>query len=171
MQNLRAYYSVTIEEFLRQSDREILGCIHGNEMSAETRIQQNHAWQEEIAILKNQLCDLGAGQIIFEYVIPRMGKRVDAVILYANIVFLLEFKIGDTQYRASSYDQVYDYALDLRNFHKESHDKLIVSIIVASDAVAYNNEVCAKKKIIEPLRCNKDNIGRIIQQVADEFQE
>ena len=87
-------------------------------------------------ILKGQLRPFSDGRIIFEYTIPRMYKRVDAVILYKNIVFLLEFKCGNTEYHQSTYDQVYDYALDLRNFQKESHDKLLVPIMVSTRAAA-----------------------------------
>lgn len=87
---------------------------------------------------KKQLFDFNEGRIIFEYTIPRMGKRVDAVFLYHNIVFLLEFKCGDDEYRSTTYDQVYDYALDLRNFQKESHNKLLVSIMISTKAPALN---------------------------------
>lgn len=124
MRNLRSYYSASIAEFLRQSSSEIIGNIHSNDISAETTIQQSNTWESEVQILKDQLRSFSDGRIIFEYTIPRMGRRVDAVVLYKNIVFLLEFKCGDTEYRQSTYDQVYDYALDLRNFQKESHDKL-----------------------------------------------
>ena len=130
MRNLRADYAASIEQFLAQSKDEILGTIHSNDISAETTIQQSNTWETEIQILKDQLCDFVDGRILFEYTIPRMGKRVDAVVIYQNIVFLLEFKCGDTEYRSSTYDQVYDYALDLRNFQKESHDKLLAPIMV-----------------------------------------
>ena len=79
------------------------------------RRQASSAWEMEVQILKIQMRSFSDGRIIFEYTIPRMGKRVDVVVLYRNIVFLLEFKCGDTEYRQSTYDQVYDYALDLRN--------------------------------------------------------
>ena len=42
MRNLRSYYSATIAEFLQQSDSEILGIIHSNDISAETTIQQSN---------------------------------------------------------------------------------------------------------------------------------
>ncbi|MCD7731707.1 MAG: hypothetical protein LUI05_09480, partial [Oscillospiraceae bacterium] len=92
MRNLRTYYSASISDFLKQSNSEILGIIHSNDVSAETTILQSNTWEEEVQILKTQLEDFSEGRIIFEYTIPRMGKRVDAVILYKNIVFLLEFK-------------------------------------------------------------------------------
>ena len=87
MRNLRAYYSASIAEFLRQSSSEIIGVIHSNNISAETTIQQSNTWETEVRILKEQLSSFGDGRIIFEYTIPRMGKRVDAVVLYKNIVF------------------------------------------------------------------------------------
>ena len=93
MRNLRSYYSATIAEFLQQSDSEILGIIHSNDISAETTIQQSNTWESEVHILKNQLRSFSDGRIIFEYTIPRMGKRVDTVVLYKNIVFLLEFSV------------------------------------------------------------------------------
>ena len=70
------------------------------------RRQASSAWEMEVQILKIQMRSFSDGRIIFEYTIPRMGKRVDVVVLYRNIVFLLEFKCGDTEYRQSTYDQV-----------------------------------------------------------------
>ena len=87
MRNLKAYYSASINEFLNHSDNYIIGVIHSNNISAETTIQQSNTWGQEIQILKEQLKNFTEGRILFEYTIPRMGKRVDAVLLYKNIVF------------------------------------------------------------------------------------
>lgn len=171
MRNLRSYYSATIADFLRQSDREILGIIHANDISAETTIQQSNTWESEVQILKDQMRSFADGRIIFEYTIPRMGKRVDTVVLYKNIVFLLEFKVGDKEYRQSTYDQVYDYALDLRNFQKESHDKLIVPIMVSTNAPRYQNTLTERERIIEPIRCNPQNLGVSIKYIAQQYSE
>ena len=100
-----------------------------------------------------------------------MGKRVDTVILYKNIVFLLEFKCGDTVYKNYAYDQVYDYALDLHSFHKESHDKLLVPIIVSTEAAAAAFEIIEYDRIIEPIRCNSSNIAAAINSVAEKYSE
>ena len=134
MRNLRCYYSESVEVFLQQSSKEIIGVIHSNDISAETSIQQSNTWEIEVDILKDQLADFTEGRIIFEYTIPRMGKRVDVVLLYKNIAFLLEFKCGDKEYKQSTYDQVYDYALDLRNFQKERRNKLLVPMMVSTKA-------------------------------------
>ena len=169
--NIRAYYSAPLSDFLQQSTNEILGIIHTNDSSAETTIQQSNTWETEVTILKDQLRNLPDGRIIFEYTIPRMGKRVDVVVLTHNIVFLLEFKCGDTEYRQSTYDQVYDYALDLRNFQKESHDKLLVPMMISTRAPRYQNILTERDRIIEPIRCNAQNLGIAIEHIANQYEE
>lgn len=171
MRNLRCYYAESIETFLRQSSKEITGIIHSNDVSAETSIQQSNTWEIEVDFLKEQLADFAEGRIIFEYTIPRMGKRVDVVFLYQNIVFLLEFKCGDKEYRQSTYDQVYDYALDLRNFQKESHNKLLVPMMVSTKAPYKACVINEKDRIIEPISCNADNIGEYIKNVTASYNE
>ena len=169
--NMRAYYSASLSDFLQQSTNEILGIIHTNDASSETTIQQSNTWETEVTILKDQLRNLPDGRIIFEYTIPRMGKRVDVVVLTHNIVFLLEFKCGDTEYRQSTYDQVYDYALDLRNFQKESHDKLLVPMMISTRAPRYQNILTVRERIIEPIRCNAQNLGIAIEHIANQYEE
>ena len=169
--NIRAYYSAPLSDFLQQSTNEILGIIHTNDSSAETTIQQSNTWETEVTILKDQLRNLPDGRIIFEYTIPRMGKRGDVVVLTHNIVFLLEFKCGDTEYRQSTYDQVYDYALDLRNFQKESHDKLLVPMMISTRAPHYQNILTERDRIIEPIRCNAQNLGIAIEHIANQYEE
>lgn len=171
MRNLRAYYSASIGQFLNQSAAEILGIIHSNDTSAETTIQQSNTWQSEVAILKDQLRAFVDGRVIFEYTIPRMGKRIDAVVLYQNIVFLLEFKVGDSEYRSSTYDQVYDYALDLHNFQKGGHNMLLVPIMVSTRAASVPLSIHERDRIIEPLRCNAENIAEAICAVSARYDE
>lgn len=81
MRNFRSYYSATIADFLRQPISDILGTIHANDISAETTIQQNNAWESEIHILKDQLRSFADGRIIFEYTIPRMGNGEEKALL------------------------------------------------------------------------------------------
>ena len=171
MRNLRAYYSASISDFLKQSKNEILGTIHSNSGMAQITLQQSNTWEEQIDVLKSQLQNFEEGRVIFEYTIPRMGKRVDVVVLYKNIVFLLEFKCGDKEYRQSTYDQVYDYALDLRNFQKESHNKLLVPIMISTAAPEIINGVVENKRIIEPLRCNSNNIADAVNSITALYTE
>lgn len=167
----RAFYSAPIARFLQQSEHEILGQISAYNQAQQTTIQQNNSWEDEIKILKNELCGIQEGHILFEYTIPRMGKRVDVVILHSNIVFLLEFKCGACEYTAYASDQVLDYALDLRHFHKASHDKLIACLTIADKATAKEQHVDEKQRIISPIRCNAHNIRTAIEKVAAIYNE
>lgn len=171
MRNLRSYYSASLTQFLQQPTEEILGTIHANNATADTTIQQSNTWEQEISILKEQLSGFNEGQVIFEYTIPRMGKRVDVVFLHHNIVFLLEFKCGDSEYHSTAYDQVYDYALDLRNFHEESHHRLLVPIVISTLAPSVENTINNKERILMPLRCNAHNLTNTIQQVSAAYNE
>lgn len=128
------YYSERINSFLSQKDTDILGVL-GAHNEFDLVLEQRGAWQDEIVIMKQVLSDLGKeGHIIFEYTIPRLGKRVDIVLLIDGIVFTLEFKVGAEEFLVNDKEQVWDYALDLKNFHEESRDRIIVPILIATEA-------------------------------------
>ena len=118
----RCLYNASFEEYIKADDNSILGVLcdryHGQALTT-TR----EAWKSEIAIMKSILQKLDGkdGRIIFEYDIPRLGKRIDVVLLLDGIIFCLEFKVGETGILEADVDQVLDYALDLKNFHKFSH--------------------------------------------------
>ncbi|MCC8074285.1 MAG: hypothetical protein LIO62_09210 [Clostridiales bacterium] len=115
----RCLYNNNFSSFINTDDNSILGTLcdkyHGDALTT-TR----EAWKSEIAIMKDILSGYSNenGEIIFEYDIPRLGKRIDVVLLLRGIVFCLEFKVGKTRVLESDIDQVLDYALDLKNFHK-----------------------------------------------------
>ena len=93
----RAYYSSNINEFIRKSEYEIFGEITSNDQFSAEDLQKN-TWKKEIEILKRELADFSDGYLLFEYTIPRIGNRIDNVILYKGIVFFLEFKVGENTY-------------------------------------------------------------------------
>lgn len=130
----RFYYSETLQRFLNQDVSSILGSLSKlNEF--DLSLEQRDAWEQEIAIMKQVAKELGhEGHIAFEYTIPRLGKRVDIVLLVEGIVFTIEFKVGADDFLVNDKEQVWDYALDLKNFHEESRDRVIVPILVATDA-------------------------------------
>lgn len=165
------FYSSSINAFINCSQEDILGTINSNNSLFSTVINQNNTWEEQISILQEQFKHFNDGMILFEYIIPRMGKKVDVILLYYNIVFIIEFKCGATKYLHSYIDQVYDYALDLKNFHKESHDKLLVPILVATEATSVNNKLKVDDKILEPLLCNKNNLCLTILDVIKCYKE
>ena len=86
---------------------------------------------EEIQIMKKVLFHY-EGRIYFEYAIPRMGKRIDVLVITGPIIIVLEFKVFQSGFTLAGTDQVWDYALDLKNFHESSHARLIAPILCAS---------------------------------------
>jgi Uncharacterized conserved protein (DUF2075). len=162
----RAFYSNEVSIFLQQNEDEILGeLVRNNPFSLEDL--QRNAWIEEIHILKRALKEINDGYIIFEYTIPRIGSRVDAVYIVNGIVFLLEFKVGTDKYERGAMNQVIDYALDLKNFHRESHNRLLVPMLVATKALESTFDIDEMKPgILEVLKCNANNIGNAIKQVV-----
>ena len=167
---MRSFYSSTFEEFLKKNKDEIIGIIAINNGFDLNDLQKN-TWLYEIDLLQNTLLDFPKdSKIIFEYVIPRIGKRIDNVLLINNIVFLLEFKVGETTYNHYAIDQVLDYALDLKNFHKESLNKLIVPILICSEADNKANQISVyEDKIVSPLLCNKNNLKYNIIHILNKF--
>ncbi len=67
--------------------------------------------------------------VVFEYEIARRSKRIDLVILYKSIVFCVEFKTGQEDMSLQNLRQVEEYALDLRDFHLKSKEKIIIPIL------------------------------------------
>jgi hypothetical protein len=129
----RAYYSRTIRDFLLDTDEAILGrLVQGDAMALEAT--QRDAWLEEIHILRTVLVGRTEGSIYFEYIIPRLGRRIDAILLLDAVVFVIEFKVGEVHFTRHASDQVLDYALDLKHFHEGSHNVHVAPVLVATDA-------------------------------------
>ena len=167
----RSFYSADICHFIEEPVESILATMVLRN-PYELNDLQRDAWITEIEVLKRQLAGTKSGQILFEYTIPRMGKRVDVVLLLNGIVFLLEFKAGDKQIHKYALDQVLDYALDLKNFQKESHSRIIVPIAVSTCAA--KQSVCLKQyddSVFHPIGINCEQITDTIQQISDSFSE
>lgn len=165
----RAYYSASLEKFFNDSSDSILGELTRQHQFALEDLQRN-AWISQIEILKNELTNLPGSYIAFEYAIPRMGKRVDVIILYLGVVFVLEFKVGEKLYPNSALEQGLDYSVDLKNFHEQSHSRAIVPIIIATEAPRC--ELLIEKypdRVYLPIKSNKNNFVLHIKSVANEI--
>lgn len=128
----RAYYASEISAFLSASRNDILGSlVQRSQFSVDTT--QRDAWQEEIAILQEALIGVD-GALLLEFDVPRVGSRIDAVVLTESVVLVLEFKVGAKTILDADINQVWDYALDLKNFHKASHHYAIVPILISTGA-------------------------------------
>jgi hypothetical protein len=130
----RAFYSNSISNFLDSSPEEIFGILAKNNPFPLEQTQRD-AWLKEIEILKEILPSYrNSGSLYLEFSIPRMGQRIDAVVLIGSVIFILEFKVGEKDYTSYAIDQVMDYALDLKNFHETSHKQFIAPILIATKA-------------------------------------
>jgi hypothetical protein len=128
----RYYYQNSIHEFIKEDNQKILGqLVNCHEFVLEE--QQRNSWNTQIVCLKEWLQNIN-GTLIFEYSIPRMGRRIDCVILCESLILAIEFKVGSARYDSYAIDQVIDYALDLKNFHEQSHSKAIIPILVCTEA-------------------------------------
>ncbi len=165
----RAYYSATIEDFLKTSPEIILGkLVISNTFSLEQL--QRDAWLEEIKILRKSLGHF-QGMIYFEFSIPRMGQRIDVLLLIGSVIFVLEFKVGEKIFTPYAFDQVWDYALDLKNFHESSHEQLIAPILIATKAASIGEYVISvtqhNDRLLFPVKCNSSMLGEVIGSVVN----
>lgn len=171
----RCLYSSSIEEFVNKDENSILGLLNDNYHGIALTTTRE-AWKTEISILKDVLKEptYAQGEIVFEYDIPRLGKRIDVVLLLEGIIFCLEFKVGESRILEADIDQVLDYALDLKNFHKYSQDKLIVPILIATN---YNNSSTEIQisvygdRVVNPLVSGESSLLNLIYKVLDRYPD
>ncbi len=170
----RAYYSDSINGFIDRDPDAILGELvrlaSANGSTIETT--QTDAWLEQVLILKAVLSPFrDRGSIYFEFSIPRLGKRIDVLALIDGVIFIIEFKVGESTYTGHALDQVCDYALDLSNFHQTSHNLPIAPIVLPT--LAQNNGTIMLAftahgdNIMLPIRATTDTLGDIIEHVLE----
>ena len=169
----RCLYYNSFSDFIGEPTMSILGKLsdgyHGVVLTTS-----REAWKNEILIMKDVISSLPdrGGRIIFEYDIPRLGKRIDVVLLYRGIVFCIEFKVGESQILETDVDQVLDYALDLKNFHKFSQDKVIAPVLVATEYKHSSSDIQMSvydDQVINPLVTGKSGVGELISSVLRRF--
>lgn len=162
----REYYSGLIEEFIDSSVEAVLGALaDSNQFSLE--LNQRNAWKEEIVILQRMLAGY-VGKIYFEYSIPRIGQRIDVLLLINGVIFTLEFKVGERAFHRHHIDQVWDYALDLKNFHETSHDLVIAPVLIATKANYGPLNISMTPQndnLLFPIMCNAEMLPDVIAGV------
>ena len=169
----RCLYSSSFDEFIKTDNTSILGTLCDNYHGVALTTTRE-AWTSEINILKSILHEYTHldGRIIFEYDIPRLGKRIDVVLLLSGIVFCLEFKVGESQILEADIDQVLDYALDLKNFHKFSQDNLIVPILIATKYRSASTEIQMSvydDRVVNPLVTGEAGVSTLIAKILKSF--
>jgi DUF2075 family protein len=131
----RSWYDASIAQFLLTQTDAILGRLTTNSDFALIPTQRD-AWIAQIEFLRANINGL-TGSVFLEFNIPRMGRRIDVVLIIGAVVFVIEFKVGEKNFDRAAVDQVWDYALDLKNFHEASHSVAIVPILIATEAAEF----------------------------------
>lgn len=163
----RAYLSLQAASIAAFTDADLLGRLAAK-LPFALEPAQRTAWEYQIQHLRELAAALPDAHAFLEFLIPRMGRRADLILLVGGIVFVIEYKLNAAQYDRSSLDQVYGYGLDLKHFHETSHRLPIVPILVAthagrndSRAVQWDDDGLAK-----PLGVNAAGLLPTIQSVC-----
>lgn len=165
---LRSYYHNIIQNFISTSSEEIFGVLtQAHQFALEER--QKNAWLKQIQILKNSFAEFEEGHLFFEFSIPRMGKRVDNILIIKNLIFVIEFKVGEKEYSSYAKTQTIDYCLDLLNFHAESYNRKIIPVLVATQAGEKEIGWSEIINLEEVVCCNEFNLKETIEQIIQQY--
>ena len=167
----RCLYAAMFSEFLSKEPLAVLGTLHNN-YHGDALTTTDEAWMGEIELMQQVLEPWREeqGQIVFEYDIPRLGKRIDVVLLLRGMIFCLEFKVGKKEEFQAGIEQVMDYALDLNNFHLFSHDKKIVPILIPTKYKEYTTVFqpsVYNDDIYNPMITGEEHLQELISKVLE----
>lgn len=161
----RWYYADDMAGFLTKPVEAVLGELT-SEFPFAIEPTQTKAWQVQIRHLQRVLPPFRErGKVYFEYDVPRMGKRIDVVLLIDHLLFVIEYKVGERTYPRHAILQAWDYALDLKNFHETSHHLSIVPVLIATDAKPSSVEVkidAIRDGLFLPVCANLDQLPEVI---------
>lgn len=169
----RSFYSASFKDFLSAEPDAITGQI-SRFHTQHLLHSQTRAWLTEIEVLKRSLAESveREGHIFIEFMIPRMGRRADVVMIFKGIVFVVEFKVGATVFTAADMRQAHGYALDLKNFHRGSHDKYLVPLLVATNATSQSeNPVFAGDNVASTLCISPGELFSRMRLIAERLNQ
>jgi hypothetical protein len=158
-----AYYAAPVFDFLAESTEAIVGLLTTRSSFAVEPAQRD-AWLGEIAILKTALIAVD-GMLFLEFDVPRIGSRIDAVLICGPAVFVIEFKVGERRVNTQDLNQAWDYALDLKNFHQGSHGAPILPLLVATESDPGKPKLLepAEDRVFPPVTCNASGLRDAIK--------
>ena len=164
----RFAYKAKVNQFLVHQEDVILGQLTNQHKFRQLEQQQINSWRRQITELKQTLVSFPGATLLLEFEIPRIGKRVDAILVLNGSILVLEYKVGAKSYDSASIDQAYDYALDLKNFHKASHHLNIVPILIATDAPNKNLSFnIGADGIANPILANSNNLSSVLNLISN----
>lgn len=170
-----AFYADSLDVFLRAADDLVYAPLtspRGYTLAPE----QLSAWRLQLPVLRAAVADVAARDpeapapwIHLEFDIPRLGRRVDAVLVTATAVVPIEFKVGAKKFERLDYEQAWDYGLDLKNFHASSHAAAIFPILCATEAPTSHRRWKSPHAdgVRPPFCANAESLGRAIALALD----
>jgi len=163
-----AWYWDSIERFLRTSPEEVLGAlVRASDFDVDR--PQMGAWVQEINLLRRSLEGI-PGHLFLEFDVPRLGSRIDAVVVTGAAVIPIEFKVGERRFHRADFDQAWDYGLDLKNFHAASHEAAIFPVLVATEAPTGDPAWAPPHPdgVRPPRRCNAVELASVLGSARDQ---
>jgi hypothetical protein len=136
-----ALYLDPLRDFLVINPEQLLGKLTSGlaKEGFDTTALTTFSWQREIAELQESfrhLLDLlpaaGLWPILFEYVLPIVGQRVDCVLLADDMIYVIEYKGGSSTSARAALQQAQEYALNLVDFHEASRYRTAIPIAVGA---------------------------------------
>ena len=166
-----AYYSANVTDFMAASPEEILGSMTSHSQFT-LEIEQRNAWEVQILVLQKSVEGL-SGRIHLEFDIPRIGSRIDAVLVTPSVIVPIEFKVGEGTYQRSHFNQAWDYGLDLKNFHKASHGAPIVPILVATASLEFDESLTEAHSdgVHPPVCANSGSLRKILDLILSKYTQ
>ncbi len=163
----RAWYAADATSFAAADPLAILGQLGSSSLFSDEPTQKA-AWQFEIAHLQPIAAALPGAYFFLEFSIPRMGRRADAIIIAGGLVFVLEYKVNEASFPSHALEQAHGYALDLKYFHRTSHDKTIIPLLISTKAPPQQLGLgfCASDKVNDPVRCSPGDVLATIRQIV-----
>lgn len=163
----RAYLCIEAAEVDQHDDSALLGQI-ARELPFAIEPQQRAAWEYQIQNLRVLAKELPRAHFFMEFLIPRMGRRADLIVLLGGVIFVVEYKIGAFHFNRSGLDQVYGYGLDLKYFHEASHCHPVVPILVATEARSVGDRLpnWDDDRLAKPLKLNPLELATVMGQIA-----
>lgn len=165
----RYYYSDTITDFLQKEDMVVIGKLalaYSYDINDETKM----SWLEELRVMRSVLKNYkNRGSVYFEYNIPRMGRRADVIVLIDDVVFVIEFKTRKSKFTHEAVTQVWDYALDLKNFQEGSRKRIMIPVLVAPSEKDKNCQIELshfEDLVYNPLQVNEKQLSVAIENVV-----
>lgn len=171
----RWMYGKGLMHFIRQDASSILGELLRHS-AGNVEVTQRNAWEEQVCVMKSfSLPDdlASSSRIYFELTVPRLGRRADVVLIIGHVMFILEFKVGESSFTRSALDQVWDYALDFKLFHDASHDICIIPVLVATDAPKQKIQIKAtvhNDGLTQPVCTSPTQLSDVLASGLSHFQ-